>query len=414
MNAEAVAQTAPPFDLSRPLSALDKNFINDKYEYYKYLRAESPVHTFKIVGMKVMGVARYDDCLALVKDDRFCRNRTTATGGSRLPFPVPKSIELLSRSMIVEDDPEHKRLRSLVQKAFAPKTLAPMEDRVEKLTHELMDQCVAAGQVDLQKSYALQIPTTVIQEMMGVTAEEMPQFQSGLRVLSEGMSGWNVLRTFTWDMPRLVKFVRGLVERKRREPADDILTRLIEAEEEGERLTEDELVSLVFLLIIAGYETTVHLITNGVLALLTHPEELARLRANPNLAGSAVEEILRFCSPIHGTKMNYAREDVDIAGVMIPKGTPTVPLLGSANRDERVFADPDTFDITRDPNKHLAFSQGNHFCLGAFLARMEARIAIKTLLERSPELRLAVAPEALKCQHMPFWHRYDGLPVHVA
>ncbi len=413
MNAPAVAQEAAPFDLSRPLSALDKRFIQDKYEYYKYLRAYSPVHTMKIVGMKVMAMARHEDCLALVKDERFCRNRTTATGGSRLPFPVPRSIALLSRSMIVEDDPEHRRLRALVQKAFAPKTLNPMEARVEALTHELMDRCLAAGSVDLQRAYALEIPTTVIREMMGVNAAEMPQFQQSLRVLSEGMTGWNVMRTFAWDMPRLVQFVRDLLARKRRAPGDDILTHLIEAEEAGDRLSEDELVSLVFLLIIAGYETTVHLITNGVHALLTHPEELERLRELPELAGSAVEEILRFCSPIHGTKMNYAKEDVEIRGVVIAKGTPAVPLLGSANHDEAVFEDPERFDIRRDPNKHLAFSQGNHFCLGAFLARMETRIAIKTLLERSPNLRLAVPPEALKLQSMPFWHRYDGLPVHV-
>ena len=276
-----------------------------------------------------------------------------------------------------------------------------------------MDEALAAGQVDLQQQYALQIPVTGIGEMVGVTPQEMPQLQNSLRVLTNGLSGWNIFRTIAWDLRQASKYMRTLIVKKRQNPADDILSALIAAEEEGDRLSEDEIVSMLFLLIIAGYETTVHLITNGVQALLTHPDELARLRQNPEHMGSAVEEILRFCGPVHGTKMNYAREDVEIAGVMIPKGEAVIPLLGSANHDASVFDEPDRFNITRDPNRHLSFSQGNHFCLGAFLARMETKIALRTLLERSPNLRLAVAPEDLKLQKVPFWHRHDGLPVYV-
>jgi cytochrome P450 len=416
MNAKAPKPGGPEgiyIDPAKPLNMGDAHFTNNKYEYYRYLREHMPVSKGRISVVKVNMLSRYDDCLALTKDPRFGRDKSTITGGSRMPFPVPKSVELIALSMIMEDDPKHRRLRNLVQKAFSPKALASMEGRIEGITHQLMDEALAVGQVNLQQQYALQIPVTVIGEMVGVTAEEMPQLQKSLRVLTNGLSGWNIFRTIAWDLRQASKYMRSLIVKKRQNPADDILTALIEAEEEGDRLTEDEIVSMLFLLIIAGYETTVHLITNGVQALLTHPDELARLRQHPEHMGSAVEEILRFCGPVHGTKMNYAKEDVEIAGVVIPKGEAVIPLLGSANHDAKVFDDPETFNITRDPNRHLSFSQGNHFCLGAFLARMETKIALRTLLERSPNLRLAVPPEDLKMQSLPFWHRHDGLPVYV-
>ena len=350
----------------KPLNLQDAHFVENKFDYYAYLREHAPVSQVRIAFMKVMACARYEDCLALVKDPRFGRNRSRITGGGRMPFPLPKGIALLAESMIVEDDPEHKRLRQLVQKAFAPKSLAYLEDDIVAYTHKLMDECLARGEVDLQKEYALRIPVTVIGRMVGISDDEMPKFQSSLAVLTDGLSGWTIFRTVAWDLKRTIGFVRELIARKRANPANDILSQLIAAEEDGDQLSEDEIVSMLFLLIIAGYETTVHLITNGVLALLTHPEELQKLRDHPELMGSAVEEMLRFCGPIHGTKLNFAREDLELQGVSIAKGTPVVPLLGSANRDPAVFVDPDRFDIQRDPNKHLAFSQGNHFCLGAF------------------------------------------------
>lgn len=211
-------------------------------------------------------------------------------------------------------------------------------------------------------------------------------------------------------MPRLVKLTHKLIAQKRVNPADDILSGLIQAEEEGDRLTEDELVAMVFLLILAGYETTVHLITNSVATLLQHPEQLAKLRADPELMPSAVEEILRFSGPVHATERCYTTEDITLHGVTIPKGELVFPLLGAANRDPAVFDNPDTFDITRTPNKHLGFGQGIHYCLGAPLARIETQIALKTLLDRNPNLRLA-APEALRFTTVPGFHSYERLPV---
>ena len=232
-----------------------------------------------------------------------------------------------------------------------------------------------------------------------------------MKVLSEGLSGWSILRSIFWDLPGTVKFVRQLIARKRTNPQDDILTALLQAEEEGEKLTEDELVSMVFLLIIAGYETTVHLITNAVVTLLQHPDQLARLRARPTLMESAIEEILRYNGPIHGSKPGYALEDVELHGVTIPKGAAVIPLFAAANHDPAVFENPQLFDIERSPNRHLGFGQGIHYCLGAPLARLETTIALQTLLARTPNLHLTVKPQDLKVQKIPLWHRYESLPV---
>jgi cytochrome P450 len=395
-----------PIDISSPA------FIQHKETYYRWLRAEAPVYKGKLSIISIYLLSRYDDCVAMLKDPRFVRDRTTVTGGkNRLPFPVPKAISLMARSMILEDEPAHRRLRNLVHKAFTPRALARLEGRIAQLTHELLDVAELQGTVDLMQAYALPIPVTVIQELVGVSEADMPRFRSGIRVLSEGFTGWNFLRTIVWDLPATVRFVRELIVRKRADPGDDILTGLIHAEEAGQQLSDDELVSMVLLLILAGYETTVHLITNSVVSLLLHPDQLARLRAEPELAGSAVEEVLRYTGPVQNTKPAYATEDVTLHGVTIPKGAMVMPLLGAANHDPAVFAQPERFDIGRTPNRHLGFGQGIHYCLGAPLARLETRIALTTLLERSPSLRLAVQPEELVLQPVPSWHRYAALPV---
>ncbi len=400
--------------LPKTINLGSSHFTEHKYDYYAQLRESQPVSQGRIAVVKVRMVSRYADALALTKDQRFLRNRGTITGGGRLPFPMPKTLALLAQSMIVEDDPEHRRLRTLVQKAFAPKSLTRMQGRVEQISHDLLDVALAKGQIDLQRDYALHIPSIVIGEMVGITPAQMPKLQSSVRVLSDGLTGWNILRTLFWDLRQTANYIRELVVFKRANPGDDILSELIVAEEEGDKLTEDELVSLVFLLIVAGYETTVHLITNGVHALLTHPEQMARLRESPELMGSAVEEMLRFCPPVHGTKMNYAMHDLEIAGSSIKKGEAVIPLLACANRDVSVFASPDEFDIARTDNKHLSFSRGNHFCLGAFLARMETKLAVQILLERTKDISLAVPAESLTLQKMPLWHRYNSLPVQLS
>ncbi len=412
--AQPMVQPSPaPVDLSKPVDLGSADFSNNKYAYYPWLLEEAPVFQARVSFMKIMAVTRYDDCVELMRDPRFVRNRSTATGGSRMPFPVPKSISLIAQSMIIEDDPEHRRLRSLVNKAFKPGAVAAVQEPVERLAHQLIDKMEKQGTVDLLPAYSLPIPVAVISQLMGCDEEDTVAFQGLMKNLSTGLTGWNMLRTFVFQMPGTIRFVRDLIARKRKNPGDDILTGLIEAEEDGEHLTEDEIVAMTFLLVVAGFETTVHAIANGVLALLDTPDQLKRLREDPALIDPAVEEMLRHRGPIHGTKMNYATEDVELHGVTIPKGTPVIPMLGAANHDPRVFDDPETFDIGRTPNHHLAFGQGAHFCLGAQLARMEIKVAVQALLERSPNLRLAVPREEIEMHAMPFWHRLQGLPVRL-
>ena len=404
--------------LQLPPDLTSKDFVNNKYAYYKWLREESPVFHGRFMSGNVYVLSRYEDCVATLKDPRVGRdNRTVA--GSKRPFPpfipLPKSAELMMHSMIGTDDPDHKRLRSLVQQAFTRKSLSELSGRIERLTNELLDKAeaksISEGSVDLKQAYSLPIPVTVIQEMVGVPDEDMPRFYEGFSAIVKGFSGWRVIRTLLWDMPRLSKFVRELIDRKRDNPGDDMLTGLIQAEEEGQRLSEDEIVSMVFLIIGAGYETTVHLITNGVLTLLQHPDQLAKLRANPDLMESAVEEILRFCGPVHTTELAYAKEDIVLHGVTIPKGETVLRFIGAANHDPAAFENPKVFDIERSPNKHLGFGSGIHSCLGAPLARMETKIAITNLIARNPNLRLDVDPSELELQVIPGFHAYKSLPV---
>ena len=408
----ATVETKPSF--AEPLNLSDPDFVSHKSAYFSWMREEAPVCRAKISVMKIFLVSRYEDCVQLLRDDRFVRNRSTATGGSRLPFPMPKVLAMVMRdSMIYADNPQHARLRGLVNKAFTARSLEPMEDRVETVTAELLDRMKGQGQVDLLSAYATPIPSTVIAEMMGVSMESMPRFQGFMKTLTQGFNGWALLRTLLWDLRSMGGFIRELVEEKRRNPGDDLLSEIIQVEEYGDRLTDDEVMSMVFLLVVAGFETTSHLVTNSVATFLQNPAQLERFRGEPSLTDSAIEECLRHSGPIHSTKPFYAREDVEWHGASIPKGSMVMPWLGAANRDPEVFEDAETFDIGRAPNRHLAFSQGLHFCLGASLARMEARVALTRIFERYPNLRLAGPAEALDWSNMPGWHRMNALPVRL-
>ena len=251
-------------DMKKPLNLTSQAFTDNKQGYFKWLRENDPVHKGKLFGMmNIYLLTRYDDCVNMLKDPRFIRNRTTATGGGgRFPFPLPKSIQMLANSMINDDEPNHRRLRTLVHKAFTPRQLRKLEDRVHEVTKELLDKAEQKGEMELMEEFARPIPVTIIAEMVGVKVEDVPELTHYVDAVTENMSGLGIAKTMFWDMPKAIKFVKGLIELKRKNPADDILTALIEAEEEGERLTEDEIIAMVFLLIIAGHETTYNLITN--------------------------------------------------------------------------------------------------------------------------------------------------------
>jgi len=397
-------------DANKPINLTGKFYLNNRWACYKYMREHLPVHKVKMVGIGIYATARYEDCLTVLKDERFARNRTKVTGGSRFPVPLPANLRLVGESMIVEDDPEHRRLRQLVQKAFSPKALKDVEERVTLWAHDLADECVNRGEFRMQADFSQPIPMRAIAQMMGIDEEAVPIFAKSVRTLTEGFNGWRIARTLLWDLRQGVGFVRELVKKKRNNPGDDILSRLIHAEEDGDNLTENEVISMVFLLIVAGFETTTNLISNGVRVFAKHPDQWQRLKERPELIGPAVEELLRHSGPVHGTKMNYAKEDIELGGVLIPKGAPVMPFLGSANRDESFFEDPDVFDIGRKDNKHLSFAQGNHFCLGAFLARMEARISFQALLQRTNAFELVDEPEI---SNMPGWYRYKDYRVRI-
>lgn len=410
----ATDKTPVVFDASRPINLTDPDFIRHKYDWYRWMLEEAPVCRGRISIMKLTLVARYEDCRMVLSDERFVRNRGRAKGkknGSPLPFPMPKSLAALSRSLIFEDDPQHRRLRNLVNKAFTLRAVERLSDRAEEISGGLLDDLPKHGRVDILEDYARPLPIRVIAEMLGIHKGDVDELADNVRVLTKGFSGMRILRTLLFDLRKTGEFVRRLVAKKRADPGDDILSSLIAAEEDGDRLSEDELVAMVFLLIIGGFETTLHLITNGVRTLLEHPEQLERLAAEPVLWDSAVTEIIRHRGPIHGTKPQYATQDVVLRGFTIKKGTPVIPLLGAANHDPRVFDRPDDFDIARTPNHHLGFGFGTHFCLGKQLALMETRVALKNLIERNPNLRLAVDPSELVYSNLPGWHRHESLPV---
>ena len=373
-------------------------FKADAYAYYARLRAEAPVHPVRLPnGHVVWLVSRYDDVVALLKDPRLVKDQRRAEGSkpfSRLPG-VLGFLQAIERNMLDVDAPDHTRLRGLVHLAFTPRLVERMTVRVESLADELLRKALSAGSMDLVSAYALPIPATVIAEMLGIPPADQGRFHKWSSAVVASTAGPNLLRVLPaiW---RFVRYIRQVIALKRAKPEDDLISALVQAEDAGERLREDELVAMVFLLVVAGHETTVNLIGNGALALLQFPEELARLRDDPSFDASGVEELLRFYSPVEVSTERYAREAFQVASVTIPRGSLVYGVLSSANRDETQFERPNVLDLGREKNRHLAFGQGIHYCLGAPLARLEGQIALRKLLTRCPSLRLAV-PESTLC-----------------
>lgn len=386
----------------------------DPFGYYERLRAESPVHEVALPGRQTAWlITRYDDVVAALKDERLVkdpRSAMTPEQAARIPW-VPAVFRPLERNMLDLDGADHARLRSLVHKAFTPRIVERMQDRIQALSDQLLDAALARGRFDLIADYALPIPTTIIAEMLGVPAGDRLRFHRWSKpIVSVTRTQWAMLRIIP-SLWLFLRYVRALIATRRAAPGDDLLSALVQAEEAGAQLSDDELVAMVFVLLIAGHETTVNLIGNGVLALLTHPDQLARLRADPAIVKPAVEELLRFTSPVMTATERYAREDVTLQGKTIPRGSLVLAVLASANRDPDQFPAPDTLDLTRDPNRHVAFGFGAHYCVGAPLARLEGQIAIRTLFQREPGLRLAVAPEAVRWRKGMVLRGVTALPV---
>jgi len=387
------------------------------YPTYARMRREAPV--MEVKGRGYMGkawlVTRYNDVLAVLKDPRFVNDRRNLGEGGDLPWWMPRAMRVMSNTMVSLDDPAHARLKSLVHKAFTPRMIEGLAGRVERIANELLDRAEKKGAVDLVAEFALPLPMTVISEMLGVPEKERPKFRHYISNLLDAPPS-NVARLLTGirNNRRMIGYLDKLIAHRRANPDDGLITALVTAEQAGDRLTGDELTGLVFLLLLAGHETTVNLIGNGTLALLENPDQLALLRSDPALVKPAVEELLRYTNPVEHGVMRFAREDVELSGVTIPKGDTVVGMLSSANRDETVFENAEELRIARDPNRHLAFGIGMHFCLGAPLARMEGAIAFNALVQRFPDLRLAVAPKEIRWRSgAPNFRGLKALPVHL-
>jgi len=319
----------------------------------------------------------------------------------------------LAHNMLDQDPPDHTRLRALVQKAFTLRLVDSLRDRIQSLTDEFLDAVEPRGRMDLIHDFALPLPSTVIAEILGIPPADRHKFHRwSSAILSSDRSRWQVLMKFP-SIAAFLRYIRKLISARRKSPGDDLVSMLVAAEEAGDKLSEDELLAMIFLLLIAGHETTVNLIGNGTLALLQNPSHLEKLRDDPGLIKSAVEELLGFDGPLEMATERFAREDVVVAGTKIPQGSLVFAVLASANRDDRQFRDSHVLDLAREDNKHVAFGLGVHYCLGAPLARFEGQIAFNTLPRRAPRLRLAVPVQKLRWKRGLVLRSLTSLPVVV-
>ena len=363
-------------------------FHADPYPFYRRLREQDPVHQ---TPMGFWVLTRYDDCVAALRDPRFGREEfqqmlAAVYGG--------EDSDRLPRSMLFRDPPDHTRLRALVSKAFTPRTIEQMRDHIQEIVDRLLDRAQGQGGMDVIEDLAYPLPVTVICEMLGVPVSDHASIRGWSADIARSLDAiglptdQSIVDHGRVARRALADYFRALVPERRARPQADLLSGLLAAEEQGDKLTEPEVIAMCLLLFIAGHETTVNLIGNGTLALLRHPDQLARLQADPGLIPNAVEELLRYDSPVQRTA-RITTTDVEMDGRPIARGAMVVTALGAANRDPAQFPDPDRLDVTRRDVRHVSFGYGIHFCLGAPLARVEGQIALGTLLRRAPGLVLA-------------------------
>ncbi len=359
----------------------------DRHAIYDAFVARGPVHRVPLPGSGQQGwlVTGYEAARAMLTDARVLKG-----GPGHGPFITelpPDIATAIDRHMLTLDPPDHTRLRRLVSAAFTRRRSELLAPRIQELTDGLLDAIAGRAEVDLITEFAYPLPIAVICELLGIPEQDRTDFRAWTAPLvAGGMAG---LDAYSEAATALVRYVRVLLARKRREPADDLLSALVAVRDGSDRLSEDELTSMVYLLLLAGHETTVNLIGNGIRALLTHPEQLERLRAEPERIGAATEELLRFDGPLQSAIPAITAAAVEIGDVTIPAGEIVVISLLAANRDPARITDPDRLDLSRPASPHLAFGHGIHHCLGAPLARIEARIAIGSLLLRFPRMCLA-------------------------
>ncbi|GAA3486364.1 cytochrome P450 [Streptomyces cremeus] len=367
-------------------------FTANPYPYYEKLREAGPVHHVRTADVDEMWlVVGYEEGRRALADPRLSKNWRNSE------LWDPEQASPMSSNMLETDPPQHARLRKLVAREFTVRRVEALRPRVQQITDDLVDSLLAKGSshgpADLIDALAFPLPMTVICELLGVPDLDRDRF----RAWSNEVVAPTGTETSVAAVGEMGAYLVELIEDKRRSPAGDLMSDLIRArDEDGDRLSPDELVGMAFLLLVAGHETTVNLISNGVRALLSHPGQLAALRADfDGLLDGAVEEMLRYEGPVENATFRFTREPLELAGVPVPAGKPVLVSLAAGDRDPARYPDPDRFDIRRAPQGHLAFGHGIHFCVGAPLARLEGRIAIRTLLERCPDLALDPGAGAL-------------------
>jgi cytochrome P450 len=422
-----------PPDIER-IDLSDPEYRERAFERYEEMRARCPVSRAIITSGEESGGNRgfFNRPLWLVTDyeegSRALLDRAMTVDMTSVLTPeqlaqmpeTPEVFQPLRRNILTVDPPEHTRLRKLVQPSFTASAIEKLRPRIQQIADELLDAVEAAAaergerapdrRMELISQFSYPLPITVICEMLGIPPEDREQTRRWSENLLSAQSPER-MEEIGRDIGEFIAYLRDLFARKREAPGDDLISQLLQVEVDGDRLTEDEILAMVFILFVAGHITTVNLIANGVFALLTHPEQAAKLRSDPGLTTNAVEEILRYYGPAETTTARFAREDIELSGQAIAKGDPLLVVLAAADRDPARFADPQSFDISReDANRHIAFGKGVHACLGAPLARLEGQIALETLFRRYPDLRLAV-PESEIVWAPSFLRSLTGLPL---
>lgn len=389
-------------------------FHENPFAVLSRFREQDPIHKFELQrfggAFPAWLITRYDDCMAFLKDGRITRDVKRVMPKELIAkLNVSEDIDFVSEHMLAKDPPDHSRLRSLVHQGFTPRMIEQLRAGIERITEELLDEMETKADPDIMRDFAAPLPFIVISELLGIPKEDRAKFQvwtSAMVDTSEsGQDATNqALREFK-------QYMQTLIEEKRNHPGEDLTSKLIYAEEDGQKLSESELYSMLFLLVVAGLETTVNLLGSGTLALLLHKDQLENIKRQPDTIQTAVEELLRYTSPVIMMANRWAIEDFTYKDVSIKKGDMIFIGIGSANRDPEYFDEPDTLNVARTPNRHISFGFGIHFCLGAPLARMEASIAFNALLKRFPNIELNGSSEDLTWRKNVFLRGLETLPV---
>ena len=404
---------------TRRFDLYSRDFRLTTHATYARMREESPVHLQPGLDGEtpIWFVTRYDDVVALLTDnEHFVLDPALALTPDEIaereaesPFEPDARV---NENLLSKDGDDHRRLRRLVTKAFTPRMVEQLRPRIQEIADELVDRVAERGHMELVDDFAFPLPITVIAELLGIPVEDQARFREWSNSFVLPPMTPELVEQLGRHTDEFVAYLDELFASRRTTPTDDLVSALVRAEDEGDHLSENELYSMVVLLIVAGHETTVSLIANAVLALLSNPEQLAALRADRALMPSAVEELLRYDSPVERTITRWVTADVELGGRTLARGDLVVAVVGSANRDADQFPDPATLDFRREPaGRHVGFGRGPHYCLGAPLARIETEIALATLLERLPNLRLAIAEEDLYWRPIPIFRSLASLPL---